>query len=134
MEPSVITYPLPQTRLYSIAGIMDTFIGSLEEVKQANFGGYFSQGEDQTIKGQLIDPHGSATIEGTLTSDKLEFVKKYENGPSVEADIQYHYQKSANGIWIGTYDFKLGEKKATGNSTCQVTLVILEQTTEETQS
>lgn len=126
MDASITTYPLPKTMLYSIAGTMDTLLGSLEPPKTAFFGGYFKkEGQNSAIQGQLIDPHGQATIEGVLHADTLEFVKKYENGPSVEAQIEYHLQKSTHGLWEGTFTFKQGDKNVRGNTTCQISFVQL---------
>lgn len=56
--------------------------------------------------GRIEDEIGSAVFEGTIGSNKLDFVKTYAR--TIERPITYHAVEKRNGIYLGTYRFGEG--------------------------
>ena len=111
------------SELYSIAGVFcEDFPGI------GPWGGQFIRGIEgdleQEIGGQLIDCHGPSTIQGIMTDDTLEFVKRYEAGGPRES-LGYKFELK-DGVWHGEY--KSQESDFSGKSICKTNLCIGDMT------
>lgn len=95
--------------IYSITGMFN----EPDNSRSGIFGGWFalrnSQELEASLRGMLVDPHGSSEIFGTLSPHALKFEKKYS---SRTYNVSYNFDKNENGIWLGTYNFNDLEGKA----------------------
>jgi hypothetical protein len=70
---------------------------------------------DLEVRGLLIDCFGASDIGGTLAGDKMTWQKRYQQENKV---INYSFQRTPKGLWVGEYDFSGGR----GTAVCQLGL------------
>ncbi|MBP6882556.1 MAG: hypothetical protein KBC15_03310 [Candidatus Levybacteria bacterium] len=102
----------PSIDLYLIGGSYTNQDVSLDgdgHDVQVAFGGYFktrpsAEGEGASLKGQIIDMWGPAVIEGQMSDERLDFVKRYVDSAGNTTRDEVGYQLRPNGeSHLGTY-------------------------------
>ena len=110
--------------VYSISGL---FVERHSLSQAKFFGGFFSvrtnvNEQRQNVlampfNGSLVDCYGMSEIVGEISPAELRFNKRYTRN---EDQIQYHFRKNENGVWVGEYS--ANERIGTGYTVAKINL------------